>query len=266
VTLVSAPAAAADKSATEYRLTYETALALFDSKKYDDAIVGFERAYALRPEPDALYMIARAHHAAGHDEKAAGAYDKFLAAAPGHRDVHRARGFLVEVLQRAGEAQLLAKDFAAARATFERALSAHAAAASDTTVPSGALLAGLGDALLGLGLLPDARAAFEKARGTGPPAEVAARIEAGASRAAPPPAPPTSAAPPSATPDPFAAAPSTEPKRSSSRVALFVALGGGVAVLLAAGVALGVVLASRPPHTDLGYMAFPPAALTGARR
>lgn len=54
------------------------ALEAYKSKRYAQAITGFERAYDLRAEPELVYNIARAYEKSLKSAEAIGAYERFL--------------------------------------------------------------------------------------------------------------------------------------------------------------------------------------------
>lgn len=59
--------------------TVSRAMQAYQNRKYAEAIRGFERAYELRPQPELVYNIARAHEKALQSEEAIEAYERFLA-------------------------------------------------------------------------------------------------------------------------------------------------------------------------------------------
>jgi hypothetical protein len=57
----------------------QTAIDLFQKQRYDDAIKAFRAAYAMKPEPEILYNIARVYERSGQIDEALQAYRDFLA-------------------------------------------------------------------------------------------------------------------------------------------------------------------------------------------
>lgn len=79
---VGAPLAAAAPAVAQaqdgFRELVDKGLELYTQKKYDEAIKSFEQAYALRPEPELVYNIARAHEKSLRRDEAIAAYEKFV--------------------------------------------------------------------------------------------------------------------------------------------------------------------------------------------
>jgi tetratricopeptide (TPR) repeat protein len=248
----SAPAIAAERDAKAFAVTYETAIALFDSGNYADALVGFDRAYALRASPEPVYMKARCLHALARLDEAVSEYERFLSLAPTHATATKARGYLVEALRALGERKLSTRDFAAARATFERSLVVFASVEPAVAVPRPQLLAGLGDAFLGLGDLGAAVATLERALAASPSADLRPRIEASLARARIAPAALRATA---GVPGTVATTAPTAPPPKKKRLGLYLAMGGGAAAVVAAGVitAIAVAVSTKWPTTDLGW-------------
>lgn len=61
---------------------FETAvkegMTAYQAKDFDAAIRAFERAYAIRPEPEMVFNVAKSHEKALHLESAIAAYERFL--------------------------------------------------------------------------------------------------------------------------------------------------------------------------------------------
>jgi tetratricopeptide (TPR) repeat protein len=68
----------------------QTAIDLFQKQHYDEAIKAFRAAYAMKPEPEILYNIARVYERSGQIEEALQSYRDFLAA-PGTTAALRAK-------------------------------------------------------------------------------------------------------------------------------------------------------------------------------
>lgn len=65
-------------------------ISLYKAGRYEEAIAKFEAAYALVPDANLLFNIARSHQMLGHTADALAYYDRFLAA-PGIRESDRQR-------------------------------------------------------------------------------------------------------------------------------------------------------------------------------
>jgi tetratricopeptide (TPR) repeat protein len=76
----SAHARPVDARAVEVKQHYEAGLAAFNLQDYDHAVVEFEAAYRLRPDPVFLYNLAQAHRRAGRHERALYFYRTYLRA------------------------------------------------------------------------------------------------------------------------------------------------------------------------------------------
>jgi tetratricopeptide (TPR) repeat protein len=77
-----AQAPSEDHDLVEARKHAQRGLSHFNLQEYDRAIVEFEEAYRLRPDPSLLYNLAQSHRLAGHDERAIYFYRAFLRSAP----------------------------------------------------------------------------------------------------------------------------------------------------------------------------------------
>ena len=66
------------KKASAFDTAVKEGLKAYKAKDFDRAIVAFERAYAIRPEPEMVFNIARSHEKAQHLDQAIADYEKFL--------------------------------------------------------------------------------------------------------------------------------------------------------------------------------------------
>ncbi len=66
----------------EARRHFKTGMFLINEGKYDEAIVELLEAYAVKPHPNVLFNVARAHEAAGRPVEAIGYYRRYLDASP----------------------------------------------------------------------------------------------------------------------------------------------------------------------------------------
>lgn len=73
--LVAAPAAAAEKTFKEH---VDAGLDAYEARRYTDAIEHFETAFALKPEPNLVYNIARSYERALMRTQAIAAYQRFV--------------------------------------------------------------------------------------------------------------------------------------------------------------------------------------------
>lgn len=79
------PTAAIAASAEDVRTSkrhYKKGMTAYNLRHFDAAIVEFERAYALNPEPVLLYNIAQSHRQMGRPEQALFFYRRYLEGAP----------------------------------------------------------------------------------------------------------------------------------------------------------------------------------------
>ena len=91
--LVAAPASAASP---EFEKEHELGYDLYAEERYEEAIAAFERAYAIEPEPLALYNIARCYHLWERPAEAIATYERFLAAAPEHELADKTKRYMEE--------------------------------------------------------------------------------------------------------------------------------------------------------------------------
>jgi len=73
---------AEDPKVTETKEHYERGLARFNLQEFKDAIVEFEAAYRLKPDPVFLYNLAQAHRLSENVERALYFYRAYLRASP----------------------------------------------------------------------------------------------------------------------------------------------------------------------------------------
>lgn len=73
------PASAAE---TEARATFETAAAAFAEARFDEALTGFERSFALSGRIELKYNVGLCHDRLGHDADALAAFEEYLAGRP----------------------------------------------------------------------------------------------------------------------------------------------------------------------------------------
>lgn len=83
--LVSASVATADPR-VEARRHFKTGMFLISEGRYDEAISELLEAYAIKPHPNVLYNVARAHEAAGRAAEAVAFYRRYLDANPPDSD------------------------------------------------------------------------------------------------------------------------------------------------------------------------------------
>lgn len=76
--LLLAPQLARADSRVEARRHFKTGMGLIADGKYDDGITELLEAYSIRPHPNVLFNIARAHEAAGHLSDAVTFYRRYL--------------------------------------------------------------------------------------------------------------------------------------------------------------------------------------------
>lgn len=69
---------AASSAPTSFKALVDAGLEAYAAKRYADAIVAFEQAYQLQPEPELVYNVARAHEKALHRDEAIAAYERFV--------------------------------------------------------------------------------------------------------------------------------------------------------------------------------------------
>lgn len=82
------------------RLAVATAVEHFEARRYTEAIASFRAAYAIRPEPDLLYNIARSYERNGNVDDALTSYREFIAQ-PGSTAQLRAKALdNIDALQR----------------------------------------------------------------------------------------------------------------------------------------------------------------------
>jgi hypothetical protein len=72
------PSKGKPKAAREADRHFKTGAALFDERKYAEALAEFEQAYALQPHPLVLYNLAGAHRALSQYDQAVDFYNRFL--------------------------------------------------------------------------------------------------------------------------------------------------------------------------------------------
>lgn len=87
---VTAQEAEAPSTDAEYEAHLQEALADYQARRYLEAAESFRAAYALRPEPDLQYNVARSLERALRREEAVAAYDEYLSL-PGTTSQMRAR-------------------------------------------------------------------------------------------------------------------------------------------------------------------------------
>ncbi len=63
---------------TEFRSLVDRGMRAYQSRQYDVAIQAFESAFALRPEPELIYNVARAYEKSLNGDKAIETYERFL--------------------------------------------------------------------------------------------------------------------------------------------------------------------------------------------
>ena len=98
VVLAQGPAPQATPVSAEAEALFKAGLTAFDERQYARAIASFEAAYRLQALPEILFDIALAHKATGDCQRAAGAFDHFIAvAAPESPLLPRARARRAEL-------------------------------------------------------------------------------------------------------------------------------------------------------------------------
>lgn len=133
LTLSASPAAAAgDEATTEAKALFGQATLDYKAGRFQEALVGFEAAYAKKPLPEILYNIAQCHMNLENYERAAFFYDAFLQERPEAdiADEVRQQIALAELKlseQRAAERERLEKQ----RLEEERRLEAERAVAAE---------------------------------------------------------------------------------------------------------------------------------------
>jgi tetratricopeptide (TPR) repeat protein len=81
LTLASAAARAEEGGAAQppsFDALVAQAMEHYQARRYEEALVLFEQAYAIDPEPELVYNIARSHERLLHREQAVDAYERFL--------------------------------------------------------------------------------------------------------------------------------------------------------------------------------------------
>ncbi|HEV8325632.1 MAG TPA: tetratricopeptide repeat protein [Myxococcota bacterium] len=242
LTATSATAPALAPVPDEFDRLYDEAQSLYTSGNYKAALAAYEKAYAIRPEPEPLFGIARCYHQLGRLEEATEHYEHFLTAAPTHSGGPRTRALLIEALGAMGAKALGLADWTKAADSYRRGLKYHDPTdPARTDATSGMLLAGLGEALAELGPKEEAIATLNAALAAELTPELRARTDKTLHALTAPP-----------------------PKKSRSPL-LFVGIGGGAALVLggvAAVLFLFVLPKPFPTDTDLGVF---DVALRGAR-
>jgi tetratricopeptide (TPR) repeat protein len=76
------PSFAQDTATAQARQLFEDAQKQFDLGNWDAAVVGFSKAYELRPDPTFLYNMAQAYRRAGNNRRAIDLYKNYLIKAP----------------------------------------------------------------------------------------------------------------------------------------------------------------------------------------
>jgi iron complex outermembrane receptor protein len=66
----------------EARRHFKTGMFLITDGRYDEAITELLEAYAIKPHPNVLFNVARAHEAAGRPGEAVAFYQRYLATTP----------------------------------------------------------------------------------------------------------------------------------------------------------------------------------------
>jgi tetratricopeptide (TPR) repeat protein len=92
----NAPTPLDDPDTERARVLYQEGAQLYAARKYQEAIVKFEQARALKAAPGLDYNIARAYDRLGNDAKAVEAYRRYVASGPSDADVVRARIAVLE--------------------------------------------------------------------------------------------------------------------------------------------------------------------------
>ncbi len=88
------------------RRHFRAGMALISEKQYDEAIAELQQAYAIKPHPNVLFNIARAHEAAGRLPEAIEFYQKYLEAnPPDEEDVQKRADRLVALLPKVNDSK-----------------------------------------------------------------------------------------------------------------------------------------------------------------
>jgi tetratricopeptide (TPR) repeat protein len=129
-------AGAAPAGAASFKALVDAGLEAYAAKRYADAIVAFEQAYQLQPEPELVYNVARAHEKALHRDEAIAAYERFMKL-PGTTAELRTKALGALESLRAEQAALEKAERARASASLGTAGAARAPAdAATTAAPS----------------------------------------------------------------------------------------------------------------------------------
>jgi tetratricopeptide (TPR) repeat protein len=89
--------ARADAPTPEGRAAFEAGRDAYEAGRFEEALVQYERAYALSPHPNLLYNIARAADSDGQTERAIQAYEAFLSSKPNAENGDFARARLAKL-------------------------------------------------------------------------------------------------------------------------------------------------------------------------
>jgi len=218
--LLVAIAARAGEDTAGARAHFERGMNLYAIERYDEAIKEFEAGFLLKPKPEFLYNIGRAHREAKRPEQAARYFERYVDLAPDAAD-------------RAEVEQEIAR---------LRGLTAPATPPAPTTAPAAAPAAPAAPATA-----PTAPAAAPTAPATAPAAASAAPVPATVAPAA------------SISPTPAVAAPAAgdAPRPIYRRWWLWAGV-GAVAVAVGAGVAIGVATRPSTPSADTDLGTFSP--------
>jgi hypothetical protein len=86
-----------EPAGTEARQAYDRGVTEYNLGRFDRAIVEFERAYQLDPDPMLLFNLAQAERRAGNARRAILLYERFISLAPSAQNVDNARRHLREL-------------------------------------------------------------------------------------------------------------------------------------------------------------------------
>ena len=76
--VVLGAASVARAQTSEFDRVVRQGMAAYQAKDFNKAIRAFERAYAIRPEPEMVFNVARSHEKAQHVDEAITTYERFL--------------------------------------------------------------------------------------------------------------------------------------------------------------------------------------------
>ncbi len=94
--LAAAPVLAQSKNQKLYEAFKKAAYVLYEEKKFEEAIVQFEKAYEAVPDPKIWFNLGQCHRQLNHVEQALMYYEKFLAALPEIQDLPAAKKRVLE--------------------------------------------------------------------------------------------------------------------------------------------------------------------------